>query len=143
MSGHICVKEHWYDFDDGTYADCRLFEIVSQSPDANAVLHALPTGFSTPELNVACAKGEPHSVTAALQALAGDAFKPPAQVSAIDGLRVDRSDGFGLIRASNTTLCLCRDSKVKPPRCCNALKAICCHYCIRLSLRPTRRLGPL
>jgi phosphomannomutase len=54
-------------------------------------------------LNVACAEGEPHSVTTALQALAGDAFKSLAQVSTIDGLRVDWPDGFGLIRASNTT----------------------------------------
>jgi phosphomannomutase len=80
-----------------------LLEIVSQSPDANAVLNALPTSFSTPELNVACAEGEPHSVTSALQVLAGDAFKPPAQIFTIDGLRVDWPDGFGLIRASNTT----------------------------------------
>ena len=103
MSGHIFFKERWYGFDDGTYAGCRLLEIVSQSPDANAVLNALPTSFSTPELNVACAEGEPHSVTSALQFLAGDLFKPPAQVFTIDGLRVDWPDGFGLIRASNTT----------------------------------------
>jgi phosphomannomutase len=103
MSGHIFFKERWYGFDDGTYAGCRLLEIVSQSPDANAVLNALPASFSTPELNVACTEGEPHSVTAALQALAGEAFKAPAQVCTIDGLRVDWPDGFGLIRASNTT----------------------------------------
>ena len=103
MSGHIFFKERWYGFDDGTYAGCRLLEIVSRSPDANAVLKALPTSFSTPELNVACAEGEPHSVTRSLQGLAGDAFKAPAKVFTIDGLRVDWPDGFGLIRASNTT----------------------------------------
>jgi phosphomannomutase len=103
MSGHIFFKERWYGFDDGTYAGCRLLEIVSRSPDANAVLNALPTSFSTPELNVACAEGEPHSVTRSLQGLAGDAFKAPAKVFTIDGLRVDWPDGFGLIRASNTT----------------------------------------
>jgi phosphomannomutase len=42
-------------------------------------------------------------VTSALQVLAGDAFKAPAKVFTIDGLRVDWPDGFGLIRASNTT----------------------------------------
>jgi phosphomannomutase len=42
-------------------------------------------------------------VTRALQGLAGDAFQAPAQVFTIDGLRVDWPDGFGLIRASNTT----------------------------------------
>jgi phosphomannomutase len=103
MSGHIFFKERWYGFDDGTYAGCRLLEIVSQAPDANAVLNALPSSFSTPELNVACAEGEPHSVTQALQAKAGGSFSAPAQVSDIDGLRVDWPDGFGLIRASNTT----------------------------------------
>ncbi len=103
MSGHIFFKERWYGFDDGTYAGCRLLEIVSKSPDANAVLNALPSSFSTPELNVSCAEGEPHSVTGALQELAGNAFKAPAKVSTIDGLRVDWPDGFGLIRASNTT----------------------------------------
>ncbi len=67
------------------------------------MLNALPTSFSTPELNVSCAEGEPHSVTSALQVLAGDAFKAPAKIFTIDGLRVDWPDGFGLIRASNTT----------------------------------------
>lgn len=103
MSGHIFFKERWYGFDDGTYAGCRLLEILSRSPDANAVLNALPSSFSTPELNVLCAEGEPHSVTSALQFLAGDVFKAPAQVFTLDGLRVDWPDGFGLIRASNTT----------------------------------------
>ncbi len=101
MSGHIFFKERWYGFDDGTYAGARLLEILSRSPDANAVLNALPTSFSTPELNVACAEGEPHAVVEKLVALAR--FDAPAKVSTIDGVRVDWPDGFGLIRASNTT----------------------------------------
>jgi len=101
MSGHIFFKERWFGFDDGTYAGCRLLEILSKSPDANAVLNALPTSFSTPELNVACAEGEPHTVVDKL--VKGANFAAPAKVSTIDGLRVDWPDGFGLIRASNTT----------------------------------------
>ena len=101
MSGHIFFKERWFGFDDGTYAGARLLEILSKSPDGNAVLNALPTSFSTPELNVKCAEGEPHSVVEKLVMLA--AFKPPAMVNHTDGLRVDWPDGFGLIRASNTT----------------------------------------
>jgi len=101
MSGHIFFKERWYGFDDGTYAGARLLEIVSRAPDAGALLGGLPTSFSTPELNVPCAEGEPHTV---VQALIGAAhFEPPAKVSTIDGVRVDWPDGFGLIRASNTT----------------------------------------
>jgi phosphomannomutase len=101
MSGHIFFKERWYGFDDGTYAGCRLLEIVSKSPDANAVLDALPTSFSTPEMNVHCAEGEPPEVVA--RAVAQAQFGPTATVNTIDGLRVDWSDGFGLLRSSNTT----------------------------------------
>jgi phosphomannomutase len=101
MSGHIFFKERWFGFDDGTYAGGRLLEILSRSTDANVVLNALPGSFSTPELNVKCAEGEPHRLAAQLQAQAQ--FAAPAVVNLIDGLRVDWPDGFGLIRASNTT----------------------------------------
>ncbi len=101
MSGHIFFKERWFGFDDGTYAACRLLEILSHAPDGNAVLNALPSSFSTPELNVKCADGEPHALVEQLLVAAN--FAAPAQVNPIDGLRVDWPDGFGLIRASNTT----------------------------------------
>ena len=101
MSGHIFFKERWFGFDDGTYAGCRLLEILSRSGDASAVLNALPSTFSTPELNVKCAEGEPHALVDQLVAIAH--FAAPAIVNTIDGLRVDWPDGFGLIRASNTT----------------------------------------
>ena len=100
MSGHIFFKERWYGFDDGTYAGCRLLEILSRSPDPSAVLDALPTSFSTPELNVKCQEGEPHRV---IEEVVKKASFPDAKVSTIDGLRVDWPDGFGLLRASNTT----------------------------------------
>ncbi len=101
MSGHIFFQERWYGFDDGTYAAARLLEILSRHADASAVLTALPTSYSTPELNVPCAEGEPHRLVAELQRQA--CFAAPAQLSTIDGVRVDWPDGFGLIRASNTT----------------------------------------
>jgi phosphomannomutase len=100
MSGHIFFKERWYGFDDGTYAGCRLLEILSRHPDPSAVLDALPTSHSTPELNVKCEEGEPHRVVAEL---VRKASFPAAKVSTIDGVRVDWPDGFGLVRASNTT----------------------------------------
>ncbi|MDN4587065.1 phosphomannomutase/phosphoglucomutase [Xenophilus aerolatus] len=101
MSGHIFFKERWFGFDDGTYAGCRLLEILSASPNASAVLNALPTSFSTPEINVKCEEGEPHRLVE--QLVKSAKFDAPAKVSTIDGVRVDWPDGFGLIRASNTT----------------------------------------
>mgnify|MGYP003576592190 CR=1 FL=1 len=103
MSGHLFFDERWYGFDDGTYAACRLLEILSRHPDASVELEALPVSCSTPELHVPCAEGEAHRVAAELGARAGRTGWPGAQVCTIDGLRVDWPDGFGLVRASNTT----------------------------------------
>jgi phosphomannomutase len=100
MSGHIFFGERWYGFDDATYTAARVLEILSRSADPSAVLNALPTSYNTPELNVPCAEGEPAQVVSALQK---KARFPGAEVNTIDGLRADYPDGFGLIRASNTT----------------------------------------
>ena len=100
MSGHIFFGERWYSFDDATYTAARLLEILSRHEDPSAVLNALPTSFSTPELNVPCPEGNQHALVAQLQATAQF---PGAEVGTIDGVRADYPDGFGLIRASNTT----------------------------------------
>ena len=105
MSGHIFFGERWYGFDDATYCAARVLEILSRVKDPSAVLNALPTSFNTPELNVPCAEGEHHRLVTELQARVADgrlAF-PGAEVSTIDGVRIDWPDGFGLIRGSNTT----------------------------------------
>ncbi len=101
MSGHIFFGERWYGFDDATYTAARLLEILSASADPSAVLNALPTSFSTPELNVSCVEGEPARVVERLRAEAK--FPGAREVVTIDGVRVEYDDGFGLVRASNTT----------------------------------------
>jgi phosphomannomutase len=101
MSGHIFFGERWYGFDDATYTAARLLEILSRANDPSAVLNALPTSFSTPELNVPCAEGEAAQVVKRL--LENAKFPGAKEVITIDGLRVDYDDGFGLIRPSNTT----------------------------------------
>jgi len=101
MSGHIFFKERWYGFDDGLYAGARLLEIVSRAKDASAVLEALPDSIATPELQVKVAEGENHRLVAELQRTAR--FEGATEVITIDGLRAEYPDGFGLLRASNTT----------------------------------------
>jgi phosphomannomutase len=100
MSGHIFFGERWYGFDDATYCAARVLEILSRSKDPSAVLNALPTSFSTPELNVPCEEGEPARVVAQMQKRADF---PGAELTLIDGVRADWPDGFGLVRGSNTT----------------------------------------
>jgi phosphomannomutase/phosphoglucomutase len=101
MSGHTFFGERWFGFDDGMYAGARLLEIVSREPNPSAVLDALPDAVSTPELNIACAEGEPHALVARIGET--ESFPGATDVIRIDGLRVEYPDGFGLARASNTT----------------------------------------
>jgi phosphomannomutase/phosphoglucomutase len=102
MSGHLFFKDRWYGFDDGLYAGARLLEIVSRAPDASPVLEALPDSIATPELNIPLEReGDNHALIAELQKSAR--FEGALDVITIDGLRVEYPDGFGLMRASNTT----------------------------------------
>jgi phosphomannomutase/phosphoglucomutase len=101
MSGHFFFKERWYGFDDGIYAAARLLEILSVQPDTpSATLAALPDGLSTPEIKVDAPDGDPHSF---VERFRNAARFEGARLSTIDGLRVDFPDGWGLVRASNTT----------------------------------------
>jgi phosphomannomutase/phosphoglucomutase len=102
MSGHLFFKDRWYGFDDGLYAGARLLELLSRTNDPTAMLESLPDSIATPELNVALAReGENHRLIAELQKSAR--FEGATEVNTIDGLRVEYPDGFGLMRASNTT----------------------------------------
>ena len=101
MSGHTFFKERWYGFDDALYVGARLLEIVSRERDPSALLNALPDSPSTPELNWTLAEGEPHALIEKLQASAP--FPNAERILAIDGVRAEYADGFGLARASNTT----------------------------------------
>jgi phosphomannomutase/phosphoglucomutase len=102
MSGHFFFGERWYGFDDGIYAAARLLEILAgRAESPSAVLKALPNGVSTPEIKVEIADGNPHAFVERFREQAK--FEGGARLSTIDGLRVDWSDGWGLVRASNTT----------------------------------------
>jgi phosphomannomutase/phosphoglucomutase len=101
MSGHVFFKERWYGFDDGLYAGARLLEYLSRQADINATLHNLPDSVCTPEMQISMREGDAHQLMAKLQENAR--FEGATEVIRLDGLRVEYPDGFGLMRASNTT----------------------------------------
>jgi len=102
MSGHVFFKDRWYGFDDGMYAGARLLELLSRVDNPGRVLESLPDSISTPEINVALEReGENHKLIGELQKTAK--FEGATDILTIDGLRVEYPDGFGLMRASNTT----------------------------------------
>ncbi len=103
MSGHFFFKERWYGFDDGIYAAARLMEILAgdlQGRSVEEIFATLPKSISTPELKVDMAEGENYPF---MDKLRQQASFDDASLITIDGLRADWSDGWGLVRASNTT----------------------------------------
>lgn len=101
LSGHVFYKDRWYGFDDGIYSAARFLELLSQdSRTSEEIFAALPNSISTPEIKIPISEEEKFSFM--------EKFVKNTQITdgksvIIDGLRVDFPDGFGLIRASNTT----------------------------------------
>lgn len=120
MSGHFFFRERWYGFDDGLYAAARLLEILAASPEtADEMFAALPKSVSTPEIKVPVAEGEQYTF---IQSFVDQAKFENARISTIDGLRADWSDGWGLVRASNTTPMLVMRFDAKDTEALNRVK---------------------
>ena len=101
VSGHIFWQERWFGFDDGIYTAARLCEILAKQPLSAAELFAsLPNAFNTPELEIAFEDGEHYAFMEKFKALMP--FQD-GKVFALDGIRVDYPDGWGLVRPSNTS----------------------------------------
>ncbi len=101
MSGHIFFKERWYGFDDGIYSAARLLEILSQDKrHAEHVFTAFPKDISTPEINITVTD---ESKFRLIERLQRDGTWGDANLTTLDGVRVDYPKGWGLVRASNTT----------------------------------------
>lgn len=102
MSGHLFLKEGWFGFDDALYAAAKLLELMAQDQrGAAALFDELPDMLNTPELHVEMADDDAHAFVERLQHHC-DVFAD-ARLTTIDGLRADYDDGWGLVRASNTT----------------------------------------
>lgn len=99
MSGHLFFADRYYGFDDAVYAACRLLEIVAARKEpVSRYLEDLPRMYHTPEIRVPC----PEERKFALVKKVGDALKEKYPVIDVDGVRIEFSDGWGLLRASNT-----------------------------------------
>lgn len=101
MSGHVFFAERWYGFDDGLYAAARLLEILGiEDRQASEIFAEFPEDISTPELNLDVTDESKFRIIDRLRNMADFG---EANITSIDGVRVDYPDGWGLCRASNTT----------------------------------------
>ncbi len=104
MSGHLFFKDRWYGFDDALYSACRLLEIISASSlTVSQQFELIPNSVNTPELKIAIADEDKFVF---MKRFSEEAEFSEARIIPIDGMRVEFANGWGLLRASNTTPCL-------------------------------------
>ncbi|MFY9180302.1 MAG: phosphomannomutase/phosphoglucomutase [Venatoribacter sp.] len=102
FSGHLYLNEGWYGFDDGLYVAARLLQALSHYKQSSSEVFArFPEELSTPEITINSTDQRKFEI---IECLAQDpAFLAGAQVFKVDGLRIEFEQGWGLVRASNTT----------------------------------------
>ena len=107
FTGHICFRDRWFGFDDGLYAAARLLEIMSaEGRSLDVMLAELPRSVSTAELIIPVAEKRKFELMSRIS----EKMEPQgARLTRIDGVRAEFPDGWGLVRASNTSPALaCR-----------------------------------
>jgi phosphomannomutase/phosphoglucomutase len=101
MSGHMFFKHRWYGFDDAAYAGARLLELVASGRKTlGQHLANVPDTFITPEIRIETKESRKfETVKKATKAF----IDMGLDVNTIDGARIEFDDGWGLLRASNTS----------------------------------------
>lgn len=101
MSGHIFYNDRWYGFDDAIYAGARLLEIIAnQEQSVQEIFTGFPNSVSTPEIKMSIADTAKYNF---MEDFIEFSDFCDATISTLDGIRVDFDDGWGLMRASNTS----------------------------------------
>lgn len=100
VSGHFFFKEGYYGFDDGIYAALRLIQIVSHSSQELAEFYeSLPYLPSTAEIRIPCLPERKFDVP---QKIKSRLLAQGYSFVDIDGIRVQRDEGWWLLRTSHT-----------------------------------------
>jgi len=100
MSGHIFFNDKWHGFDDGHYSGVRIIEMISKENESiSAMNEKLPKLYSTPELNIDVTDDNKFKI---IEKFAKNCQLDGEKIT-IDGLRINFQNGWGLLRASNTT----------------------------------------
>ena len=100
-AGHYVFNDgRGWGYDDGLYAALRVMEYLDQTGQTLAqALAAYPKRHGTEDLYISTRQVRPVEL---LNFVEQQSARINAQISKIDGIRLDFEDGFGIIRASNT-----------------------------------------
>ena len=122
MSGHLFFKDRWYGFDDALYSACRLLEMLTLSnTTVSTQFEAIPNSINTPEIKIPIYEEKKFAF---METFVKNAQFPNADIIRIDGLRVEFPEGWGLVRASNTTPCLVARFEAQSERVLNQIQGL-------------------
>ena len=100
MSGHIFFAHDYYGFDDALYAAVRLIRAVTRLGGSLTLLRSsMPAMVNTPEMRFQVDESRKFAV---VEEVLDRLCTAGADVDRTDGARVTTSDGWWLLRASNT-----------------------------------------
>ncbi len=100
-SGHIFFNDRWFGFDDGLYAAARLIEIIDiREQSLDEIINTFDSTVATPEIKIPVPDDQKFEI---MDAMTKNAAFKSGTLNKLDGLRVEFADGWGLIRASNTS----------------------------------------
>jgi phosphomannomutase/phosphoglucomutase len=138
-SGHIFIKDRWYGFDDGIYAMARLLEIITlRDQKIDDIFAAFPQLYSTPEIKIAIPELDKFGLIKKLNEI-GDFAN--GTITTIDGLRVDYTKGWGLVRASNTSPALTLRFEAESPESLEKIQQIFKRELLKVDNRLTFNLN--
>ncbi len=120
MSGHIFFADKYYGYDDALYSAVRFINILQKAEEPfSQLIDALPHFYNTPEIRIDCPDDQKfHVIDIISQQLTAES----ATLSTIDGVRVSRSNGWWLLRASNTQAALVARCEASSPEGLQVLK---------------------
>ncbi len=119
VSGHIFFNDRYFGYDDATYTLLRVLELLKEEGmEFDRILASLPKLYATDEIKIPASDEEKFLLMDKLK----ESLKNPPKdfpeiidIVTIDGIRVIFKEGWGLIRASNTTPMLVTRFEAKSP----------------------------
>ncbi len=125
MSGHIFFNDRYFGYDDAIYASFRILELIYKDSikqdNLNPIaplenyIYSLPKSYSTDEEKIETTESKKFQIVDNLKNMLNDIwsnqkkheghndFPKIVDIIDIDGVRVIFDNGWGLVRASNTT----------------------------------------
>jgi len=106
VSGHIFFKNRYFGYDDAIYATLRMLELVHDGIDLDGELAKLPKVYSTEEIKVETTEEQKFKIIEKVKELLKNppvSFPKIVNIIDVDGVRINFENGWGLVRASNTT----------------------------------------